>query len=266
MQTSILVGFLVGYGSLCLSILIDSGWALHAITAFFNFSAMLIIFGGVTGAIVISFPVGHLKEIPVALKKSFMQYKDIDLVELAIQMAGFSQKARQEGLLSLEAEIPNVQDAWLRRGLQMVVDGLDRKMVIDVLDLELEEYTHHQGIGAKIFQQLGGFAPTLGIIGTVMGLVHMLASMEDASKLGGAIAVAFLATFWGILTANLIFLPIAERTKVKDYELIATRRAMCEGLLSLQSGESVRIMEEKMKVFMNHDQRERFQADRGKAA
>lgn len=258
MQISILVGFAVGFGSLVVSILIDSHGELHAILAFFNFSAMLIIFGGIAGTIIVSFPVNYLKEVPVALRKAFLHFKDIDTATMCDQLLNFSQKSRQEGILSLEAEIAEVKDAWLKRGLQLVVDGLDRSLVEGVLETEFEEYEKHVRIGSKVFQALGGYAPTLGIIGTVMGLVHMLANLADASNIGAAISVAFLATFWGILTANLIFLPIYERVKAKDNEIITARQAMIIGILSIQAGESVRILEEKFKTLMTHEDLERF--------
>ena len=266
MQPSIIVGFMTGFGAMAFAILIDAGWALHAITAFFQFSAMLMIFGGCAGAVTVSFPVSYLKQIPVALRKCFLVYKEFDLVEMSTLLLSLSQKSRQEGILALEAEIPNLTDAWLRRGLQLVVDGLDRNVVLDIMETELDEYMKRTGIGAKVFASLGGYSPTMGIIGTVMGLVHMLANMEDPNKIGEMIAVAFLATFWGILLANLVFLPIAERTKAKDDELATVRKAMIEGLLSIQAGESVRIIEEKLKVFMDPDTLERFNRERGTAA
>ncbi|MFZ2957471.1 MAG: MotA/TolQ/ExbB proton channel family protein [Candidatus Ozemobacteraceae bacterium] len=262
MQPSIIVGFLVSFGSLVVSILIESDWKFQAILGFFNSAAMITIFGGIGGVIMVAFPLEDLKEIPGALKKAFLVVEDINMVAMATRLLTLAQKSRQEGILALDGELPTVEDEWMRKGLQMVVDGIDRNVIRDVMEQELEEYTRKIGIGPEIFQQLGGFAPTLGIIGTVMGLVNMLANMEEASKLGAAISVAFLATFWGILSANLIFLPIAARIKVKNTDLALTRLAMIEGILSIHAGESVRILEEKLKVFMNHEQRAKFEADR----
>jgi len=250
LQQSILIGFLVGFGALVVSVLIDSGFQFHALIAFFNLSAMIIIFGGLLGVLLIAFPMRHIREIPTALLKAFGDYKDIDQVEMSMQILSLAQKSRQEGILALESILPDVSDLWLRRSLQRVVDGLDREIIQNIMDVELEEFSRKIRIGSRIFTSIGGYAPTLGIIGTVMGLVHMLASIEDANKLGAAIAVAFLATFWGILSANMIFLPIAERVKSRDNDIISTRKAMIEGILSIQAGEPVRIIEEKLKVFM----------------
>ncbi|MBF0501117.1 MAG: MotA/TolQ/ExbB proton channel family protein [Candidatus Riflebacteria bacterium] len=266
MQLSIIAGFVISFGALCLSVMIESEWNIHALGAFFNQSAMITIFGGISGVIVVAFPVDELKEIPGALKKAFMNVEGVNMVVMANKLLALAQKSRQEGILALEGELPNLEDDWMRKGLQMVVDGIDRAVIRDVMEQELDEFSRKIGIGPEIFQQLGGFAPTLGIIGTVMGLVNMLAHMEDASKLGGAISVAFLATFWGILSANLIFLPIAARIKVKNTELSLTRQAMIEGILSIHAGESVRILEEKLKVFMNHEQREKFDTERATPA
>lgn len=262
MQLSTLFGFLVSFGSLLIAILIESHYNYHAIFAFFNFSAMVTIFGGIAGVIIVAFPVEHLKEIPDTLRKAFLEINEMDVIKMATRMMALAQKSRQEGILALEGEMPNIEDEWMRKGLSMVVDGIDRDVIRDVMEQELDEYERRIGIGATIFTQLGGFAPTLGIIGTVMGLVNMLAEMEDASKLGAAISVAFLATFWGILSANLIFLPIAERAKAKNKEMQLTRQAMIEGILSIHAGESVRILEEKLKVFMDHEQRKRFASEK----
>ena len=258
MQRSILVGNMIGFGALIFSILIDSSFNYHAIGAFFNFSAMLIIFGGITGAIVISFPPDQLREVPVALRKAFLEFEDANLVEMSRDLIQMANQSRKEGILSLEASANEIKDAWLRMGITLVVDGVNRDLLKSIMESRLDEYSEKTRVGAKIFTQLGGFAPTLGIIGTVMGLVHMLAHMEDSSKLGAAISVAFLATFWGILSANLIFLPIGNRVKAKDDEMIRTRVAMIEGILSLQAGESVRLLEERLKVFMSNEEEKRF--------
>jgi len=262
MQKSIVAGFLIGFGALVLSILIDSRFELHAILAFFNFTAMLIIFGGITGVIIVAFPPEQLREIPVALRKAFLNFQDISRVAMSLELVDLARKSRKEGILALESIIPEISDAWLKRSLQLVIDGLDRKVLQDIMDVEFEEYIRKTKIGSKIFMSLGGFAPTLGIIGTVMGLIHMLANLEDPGKVGSAIAVAFLATFWGILSANLIFLPIAERVKAKDTELILTRQAMIEGVLAIQAGETVRLVEEKLKVFMTPEMMAEFSYQR----
>lgn len=259
MQISGFVGTLIAFGSLCLSILIDTDFHFGAILSFFNVSAMIIIIGGVTGVIILAFPVSHLKEIPFTLKKAFMHYHDIEIVSMSAELLSMAQKARQEGILAMEKNLSTISDSWMRMGIQLVVDGLDKELVKAIMNSKLDEYTEKNGIGSKIFAQLGGFAPTLGIIGTVMGLVHMLANLEDSSKIGGAIAVAFLATFWGILTANLIFLPIANRVKTIDAHLVMVREVMIEGILSIQAGEPMRVLEERLKVFMNEEELARFE-------
>lgn len=258
MQPSILIGFAVGFGTLALTVLLESGGQVSAVLAFFNLPALLIILGGLTGILLIGFPIAQIREIGVALRKAFGGFSDIDQLEMSVHMLALAQKSRQEGILALESVLPEVADDWLRRSLQRVVDGLDRQMVQDILAVEMEEYTRKVRTGARILTSLGGFAPTLGIIGTVMGLVHMLASLQEADKIGGAIAVAFMATFWGITVANLVLLPLAERVRFRDNELLATRQAMVEGILSIQAGEPVRIIEEKLKLFMDPDLQREF--------
>ena len=262
MQLSILVGFLLSFGSLLIAILFESNFNYLAIMSFFNLPAMIIIFGGITGVIIVAFPWDHLKEIPSTLQKAFAEFEDMDIVKMAMEMRSLALKSRQSGVLSLESDVPTIKDDWMRRGVSMVIDGIDRELVRNVLEQELSEFERKSNIGATIFTQLGGYAPTLGIIGTIMGLVNMLAEMDDPTKLGSAISVAFLATFWGILSANLIFLPIAERAKVKNKSMALTRQAMIEAIMCLHAGESVRILNEKMKLFMDPEDAKRFEFER----
>jgi len=176
------------------------------------------------------------------------EMKPSDVIQTLV---GFATKARREGLLGLEDEIAQVNDNFLKKGIQLVVDGTDIELVRSILETDLSFLETRHKMGEGVFGTLGGFAPTLGIIGTVMGLVNALSSLENASKVAGAIAVAFIATFYGIGFANLIFLPLSFKLKAKSAEEVLIREVMIEGILSISAGDNPRIVEEKLKAFLS---------------
>lgn len=242
-------GFCLAWLSLLVAILIEGNFELHAVESFLNLSAFLLIVGGTLGAAVISFPMGVLKDVPGILKKALFEDKQSP-TETITMMVGFATKARREGLLGLEEDIANITDPFLKKGLQLVVDGTEVEMVRNILESDLTALEARHKLGESFFTTLGGYAPTLGIIGTVAGLVHALGNVTDPSKLTGAIAVAFLATFYGIAFANLIFLPVGGKLKVRSEEEVLVKQLMIDGVLSISAGDNPRIVEEKLKAYM----------------
>jgi chemotaxis protein MotA len=178
-------------------------------------------------------------------------------------LVGFATKARREGLLGLEDEIANVNDSFLKKGIQLVVDGTDIELVRSILETDLAFLETRHKLGEGFWGTMGGYAPTIGIIGTVMGLVNALSQLENASKVAGAIAVAFIATFYGIGFANLIFLPISFKLKAKSAEEVLIREVMIEGILSISAGDNPRIVEEKLKAFLSPKEQEASKAAEG---
>ncbi len=249
MDISTITGLCVGWGSLLLAILFEGHFQLQAVLGFVNPAAFVLIAGGTAGAVILSFPMEVITNIPNILKKAFIQEKQnaADTIPL---MVGFANKARREGLLGLEEDIANLTDPFLKKGLQLVVDGTDMEMVRNILEADLVSLQQRHKTGEMVFGNLGGFSPTLGIIGTVAGLVHALYTVTDPSKIAEAIAVAFIATFYGIAFANLIFLPISNKLKVRSEEEALVRELMIEGILSISSGDNPRIVEEKLKAYM----------------
>ena len=166
-----------------------------------------------------------------------------------------AEKARREGLLALEDEAENVDDAFIKKGISLVVDGTDPELVKDILesDLDAMEARHTQQAG--LFQNAGGFAPTLGIIGTVMGLVHVLENLSDPDSLGPAISTAFIATFYGVASANLYYLPIGNKLKQISHDEVHARTMIIEGIVSIQAGDNPRVVEEKLKTFLDPSER-----------
>lgn len=210
-------------------------------------TAAMIVFGGTIGAVMASFPLKDLMNVPALLKIVYTekQYNPIDIIN---KLAELSEKARKEGLLSLEGEAQTSGNEVVKKGLALVVDGIETDVIKDILirETHLLESIYIQG--AKIFQSAGGYSPTMGIIGTVMGLISVLSTLEDASKLGEKIALAFVATLYGVFFANLVWLPFENKIKVKAQKEKMINDIIIEGLLSIQAGENPRIIKEKLNL------------------
>jgi chemotaxis protein MotA len=217
---------------------------------FFQLSAFFIVLGGTMGATIISYPWEVVTNIFNVTKQAFLK-REMKAGDVIQTLVGFATKARREGLLGLEDEIAQVNDNFLKKGIQLVVDGTDIELVRSILETDLSFLETRHKLGEGLYGTMGGFAPTLGIIGTVMGLVNALGSLENASKVAGAIAVAFIATFYGISFANLIFLPLSFKLKAKSAEEVLIREVMIEGILSISAGDNPRIVEEKLKAFLS---------------
>jgi chemotaxis protein MotA len=262
---STIIGLLVGWGSLFIALLLEGGGNVGLVIIFLQLSAFFIVFGGTLGATIISYPWSTISNIFPVLKQAFLQ-RQMDPNQVITTLVGFATKARREGLLGLEDEIANVDDNFLKKGIQLVVDGTDIELVKSILETDLAFLETRHKLGEGIFNTMGGFAPTLGIIGTVMGLVNALSQIESAAKTAHAIAVAFIATFYGISFANLIFLPIAFKLKAKTAQEVLLREVMIEGILSISAGDNPRIVEEKLKAFLSPKEQAAKEATEEKGA
>jgi chemotaxis protein MotA len=212
-------------------------------------SAGAIVFGGTFGAGITSAPLAHTIGLPVILKNAFFR-KQHNLQETIGLFSKFAERARRDGLLVLEEDIRTLENQFLKNGIQLVIDGTDTDLVKDILRTEVSFIEDRHSAGAKYFENLGGFAPTFGIIGTVMGLVHVLGNLSDPGSLGPAIAAAFIATLYGVVSANALFLPLANKLKVASAEEMLNMEMMIEGILSIQAGDNPRIVKEKLNAFL----------------
>jgi chemotaxis protein MotA len=181
--------------------------------------------------------------------------KKVNLPEIINTLAAMADKARREGLLALEEESKKIPDPFLRQGIMLVVDGTDPAQVRQILELEIKNMEERHEIAISFFNTAGGFSPTFGIIGTVMGLISVLKQLDDPGKLAKSIAAAFLATLWGLLSANLIWLPIGGKLTLRSKEEVNYRHMLLEGILSLQAGENPRIIKEKLSTFLSPAER-----------
>jgi chemotaxis protein MotA len=235
------------------------------VMAVLNPSAMLIVLGGTLGVTILGTSFDRIKAIPVLYKKVFMA-EEFDLRARVSELVGFAEKARRDGLLALDDELSTVHDDFMRRGLQLVVDGTDPDMVAEVLDSEVESMKRRHAAGAQPFEKAGGFAPTMGIIGTVFGLVHVLENLDEPATLGPAISAAFIATLLGVGIANVIFLPTANRLKQLSNAEREFRMLTIEGILGIQSGDNPRVLSDKLLTFVPPAERETSGADKGAPA
>jgi chemotaxis protein MotA len=217
--------------------------------AFISPPAFLIVFGGLFGATLASVGLDAIKRVPKLYKKAFSP-EPIDMAGTAAALVAQAEQARREGLLSLEQSLATVQDPFMRTGLQLVVDGTEPELVREVLEGEIDAMEQRHRANAHIFDAAGGFAPTMGIIGTVMGLVHVLENLADPATLGPAISSAFIATLLGVGSANVIFLPVGSRLKALSADEVAQRTMMLEGILSIQAGDNPRLVTEKLATFV----------------
>jgi len=246
MDMTIIFGIIVGLVGLIGGFMLDGG---H-LSSLFIPSSLLIVFGGTIGSVIISFPASRLRGLGRALVMAFRgsNSNPAQRIEEIVEMATI---ARREGVLALEQRAQEHPDPFLREGLLMVVDGTDPELTKQILELEMDALEQKHDGYAKLFEAAGGYAPTMGILGTVMGLIHVLGNLEDPNALGPAIAVAFTATLYGVASANVLFLPIASKIRVRSSEIISEMELMLEGILALQAGENPQLIRKKLQSFFH---------------
>ena len=248
MDLGIPVGLAVGLAGIVGSILLDGG---H-LSAFFNLSALLIIGGGTIGAAMVSTTVKDVLRIPMLVHKALWGWVGTDSNTLIAMLVRAAHRARRDGILALEPLVSDPKtDPFLARGIRLVVDGADEATVREILTAEIGAMQRRHQRGINMFDSMGGFAPTMGIIGTVLGLVHVLAKLGESAtdSLGQGIAVAFIATLYGIFSANVLFLPLAGNLHGKSEEEAFRRRMVMEGILAIQAGHNPRVLEQRLRAF-----------------
>ncbi len=250
MDITTFIGILVAGGLVISSILIggSGSW-------FLSYPAMMIVFGGTMGATLLAYPLREVLGVFRVVRNVF-QYRSQSPLELIPLLTKFARKARQEGILSFENEIGKLDDPFLIRGLQLAIDGMESRSIEEVMSTEILCLSERHRLGAEIFTTMGTFAPAVGMLGTIIGLVQMLMQMEDPSRIGEPMAVALLTTFYGTLLANLVFLPIAAKLKTRSKQEILLKEMALEGVIAIQSGDNHRVVEQKLKAFISPRVRE----------
>jgi chemotaxis protein MotA len=233
MNITLILGLIVALGGIVGGFIVEKG----SLASLWQVSAFFIIFGGTIGITFIAFPLNNIKRIPGALKL-IMFHKKHNYNQVIELLCDVANRARKDGLLSLEAEAEKVDDLFIKEGLGYIADGVDpeflKKMLQNVIETQQKKYES----AAAVFEGMGGTAPTMGVLGTVMGMVNVLKNMSgDTGELGKSIATAFVATLYGIGSANLIWLPIGGHIKVVTEEERDYMEIILEGLMAIQSGE-----------------------------
>jgi chemotaxis protein MotA len=255
-----IIGLLVAVAALALSALIGG---VDARIIFARYEAFILVFFGTVGATMVSYPLRtFLRSFALGLRTAFVEpvYHEREVIATLVS---FAEKARREGLLALENEAAALEDEFMRKGIQLVIDGRDTDIIRKILETEIA-FVHERNAKAEgVFMTMGGFSPTLGIIGTVLGLIAMLKALGSlsgssnvAGQLGVAPAQAFVATFFGIALANLLWIPLASKIKERAGEQLLLREIMVEGILSIQAGDNPRLLEEKLHAFLDPGERE----------
>jgi chemotaxis protein MotA len=231
--------------SLLLAVVMEGGNPMGLL----NIPALLIIVGGTGGVTIASTRMEQVKKIP-KLYGTAIKGSSLEPQKAVQQMVGLAEKARREGLLSLESELDSIDDAYTRKGVQLVVDGTDSELVTNILQSEIDGMAQRHAENAKLFATAGGFAPTLGIIGTVLSLVHVLENLSDPGSLGHSIAGAFLATLYGVGSANVVFLPVANKLKEISHAEVNYRNMLLDAVLAIQAGENPRMLGERLETYL----------------
>jgi len=245
MKASSIIGIVVGMLGIAMGATMEGS----NIMAVMNPSAMLIVLVGTLGATITGTSFDSVKAIPKLYKKAFSP--DIpDLNGRVTELVSYAEQARRDGLLALDEQLAGIEDPYTKKGLQLVVDGTDPELVADVLEAENDAMRKRHKACTQPFEKAGGYAPTLGIIGTVFGLVHVLSNLSAPETLGPSISAAFIATLLGISTANLIYLPIAARLKQLSGAELHFREMTLEGILAIQAGDNPRVVQEKLITFV----------------
>ena len=264
MDFATIIGLVLAFGAIAVAML-----AGHTDIKIFleRWDAFILIMGGTIGATMTGFPLRtFLQGFLGGAKTAFIEpvYHEREVITTLVS---FAEKARREGLLALENEAAALDDDFMRKGIQLVIDGRDTEIIRKILETEVSLQQEKGAKAEAVFMTMGGYSPTLGIIGTVLGLIGMLKGLAAASSggnvtgsIGNATAQAFVATFFGILLANLAWLPIAAKVKERNTQALLLRESQIEGILSIQAGDNPRLLEEKLHAYLPQDQRETEEA------
>ncbi len=244
MDLATILGVISAFGLVLLAIFAGGGLQL-----FINLPALMIVVGGTLGATMINYPLRDVFGVFSVVKNAIFT-KNIASLRLIKSFTNFANKSRKEGILALEDEIKGETNEFLRKGVQLSIDGLEPQEIKEIMETEIDFIKSRHQLGAEIFTTMGSFAPALGMIGTLIGLVQMLQTLDDPGSIGPSMAVALLTTFYGSLIANLICLPLAGKLKTRSKEELLSKEMTIRGIISLSNGDHPRIIEQRLMAFM----------------
>jgi chemotaxis protein MotA len=250
MDIATILGVVSAFGLVIIAIFMGGG-----IGIFINIPSLMIVVGGTLGATMINYPLGEVFGVFNVVKKALFT-RNISVKDLIKNFVTFANKSRKEGILALESEIKNLDDEFLKKGIQLSIDGLEPQEIRDILETEIDFIKTRHQLGSEIFATMGAFAPALGMIGTLIGLVQMLQTMDDPSSIGPSMAVALLTTFYGSIMANIVCIPVSGKLRTRSKEEVLSKEMAVQGIISLSNGDNPRVLEQKLKAFIPPNKRE----------
>ncbi len=255
MDITTVLGTAMAWGLVVFSMASGTG----GLAIFIDVPSLMIVGGGTFAVTMMNFAMDDLKQIIKVIMRTYLFKLNTPSQEIE-RIIEYANLARKEGLLSLESKVNEVDDAFFAKGVQLVIDGFPAETVRDIKDLEAEWQRQRHITGKKMLEAVGGFAPAFGMIGTLVGLVQMLQSLDDPSKIGGGMAVALLTTMYGAMASNMLFLPLAGKLDMRAREEALLRELMIEGIVAIQAGEGPQLIKEKLKSFLAPSVREAVEA------
>lgn len=244
------------------------GWSIFAggnLGGFINPSAAAIVLGGTFGSLLVHFPLSRIIGLVGILRKTLVYaHPEPDVV--ITKMVKYAERARREGMLALEDDSESETDEFLRKGLRLAVDGTDPQLLEKIMHTDLQQIENRHFEGARILAAGGSFAPAFGMIGTLIGLVSMLSTLSDPAQIGAGMATALVTTFYGAVLANALFLPLAGKLETRSREEVLNKEMVIDGIMAIQSGDSPRIVEEKLKSFLSPSLRRKVEFAKDRAA
>ena len=258
MDLATIIGIISGFVFLILGVIVAKG----SLLLFVDPPSVMITVGASTAALLASYPLAKIMKIWDYFKIALFTQK-YNPGELIITLVSFSEKARREGLLALEDDLDELDDEFLKKGIQLVVDGTDPELVRRIMETELESMMTRHDSNKRIFDDWGSLAPAFGMIGTLIGLILMLVNLEDRAMIGPYMAVALMTTLYGAILANLVFQPVSTKLDLRTSEEVLLKSVMIEGVLSIQSGDNPRIVKDKLVSFLPPAEREAISQEVG---
>ncbi len=250
MDLATILGLVLSVGAICGAYALEGGDP----QSVFLLAPMLIVIGGTLGATMITTSAQTVMRVPQYLQMAFAgpSHSCAEVINHIVRLA---EKARREGILGLEADQREIKQSFFKKAVQLLIDGTEVTVLREVLETEIAYVQERHKRGIAFFQKAGGFAPTLGILGTVLGMIHALGSTSDAGQMAGAIAAAFIATLWGVGLANLFFLPVSDKLRMKNDEEMAYLELIMEGVVAIQSGDNPRNIRTRLMSFIAPSER-----------
>ena len=245
------IGIGLGATMILLGIYFNSGFG--GVSSFIQVSSIVVVIGGLVGALLINFSVVEMKMFGKVMKEAFhsQNYNLRELIQLFIQL---SEKARREGLLALESEMDDVDDPFIKKGVYLAIDGIEPEVINEIMNAEIAAMEERHQKGRNVVEKAGDYAPACGMIGTLIGLVLMLNNLETPETIGPSMAIALLTTFYGMVLANLVFIPIAGKLYSRTEQEVFMKQIIVEGVIGVQSGQNPKILEEKLSAFLSTEE------------